>query len=56
MSDKPGARQSCLLAVALFLFAVVLGMIGMGKGFAVLLTLAAFIFAIVSGILYVLNK
>jgi hypothetical protein len=56
MSDRPGARQSCLLAVALFLFAVALGAVGIGKGFAMLLTLAAFIFAIVSGILYVLNK
>ena len=50
------AKSSCGLAFALFLFAVMLGMMGMGKMFAILLTAAAFFFALVSGVLYVLKK
>jgi uncharacterized membrane protein YccC len=61
MTDQPqppraASRSSCGLAIACFLFAVMLGMFGMGKGFAILLTAAAFVFALLAGILYVFRK
>jgi hypothetical protein len=53
---RSAARGSCGLAVACFLFAILLGMFGMGQGLAMLLTGAAFVFAIFSGLFYVLKK
>lgn len=53
---KSAARGACGLAIALFLFAVMLGMFGMGESFAVLLGAGAFVFAIVAGVLYVLKR
>jgi hypothetical protein len=50
------ARSSCGLAIALFLMSIALGMMGIGKGFAILLTIAAFFFALLAGLLYVLKK
>ena len=55
-AGRPAARGSCGLAIACFLFAVMLGMFGMGQGIAYLLTGAAFVFLLVAGIMYVLNK
>ena len=53
---RSAARGSCGIAIACILFAIMLGMFGMGQGFAMLLTLAAFIFAIIAGVLYVLKR
>lgn len=55
-SGRPAARGSCGLAFACFLFAVTLGILGMGQGIGMLLGAAAFVFAILAGILYVLNR
>lgn len=54
--DRSASRNSCGLAFACFLFAVMLGMFGMGRGFAILLMLGAVVFALLAGILYVFRK
>lgn len=53
---RPAARSSCGLAFALFLFSVMLGMMGIGSGISMLLFAGAVVFALLSGILYVLHR
>jgi hypothetical protein len=54
--NRNASRGSCGLAIAMFLFAVMLGMMHIGQGLGVLLGAAAFVFAIVAGVLYVIGK
>lgn len=53
---RSASKGSCGLAIALFLFAVMLGMMNIGQGIGMILGGGAILFAIIAGILYVAGK
>lgn len=53
---ETAGRSLCGLAVALFLFSIVLGMLGMGKALSMLLVGGAFIFGVIGAVFLALRK
>ena len=54
--NRQASRGSCGLAIALFLFAVMLGILELAPGIATLLGAGALAFVVVAGVLYVSGK